>query len=106
MSHHKTLKQTQERTRYAREEMATKIFAWEAVAKKIGDRAMKGWDWVCIAPELPLCLKSTPAAEAIEQKLKAKGFTCQWERTTLGVDDRQNKEGEAITFEALRIQWN
>jgi len=56
-------------------------------------------------PGVPITLKETSAAKALETWLSAESLRFKWVQATRNLDDRRNKEGEAIKYEVLRIEW-
>lgn len=93
------------RSSEGREHLASKLFDQEIILDQINQAAVEGFDFVRIDQPLPVSLHKTKAAVDLVRTLKTQQFTVGWKPASFGTDRRDNKLGEAITYEQLRISW-
>ena len=90
------LERMRERTRQAREEMATQLFGHEAEEAAMSAAAAAGRSRTIIVPEKPCDLSKTAAAAELVAWLEKESFRVEWEK-------RSRPEQDASM--ALMIEW-
>lgn len=93
------------RSTEGREHLASKLFDQKIILDQINQAAADGFNFVRIDQPLPVTLRETKAAVDLVKILKTQQFTTSWRSASFGLDRRDNKLGEAITYEQLRISW-
>lgn len=96
---------TRRRAAQGRERLAAKLFETDFILKQIDQAACEGLCFVRIDQTVPVTLRDTKAARKLSQALSEQQFTVAWLKVPFGLDRRDNKLGEAVEFEQLRISW-
>ena len=99
------LEKIQTATATGRELLAEKTFNQKSVDDLIMKRAVDGFNFLRIEPSRPVPVKDTKAAKNLIRKLEQRGLTCRWDDRQSGTLDKDNRQGETVTFEVLRISW-
>lgn len=93
------------RTAQAREEMARKLYDRGAVLAAMEKRAALGWSFLRLEPELPLTLRETAAARALETWLNREGFAFRWIYSLPQDPKRSHLCAGAEKYDVLCIGW-